>query len=78
VPTLSAEIAELREGGCRHVIIDLSELSFLDSSGLRCLLDCYAETRQDSHTVALIPGPPAVQRVFEITGTSDHLPFIVS
>jgi stage II sporulation protein AA (anti-sigma F factor antagonist) len=76
VPALAAEIAQVREAGCRHVIVDLSELSFLDSSGLRLLLDCYAETRQDSNTLALIPGPRAVQRVFELTGTSEHLPFI--
>ena len=75
-PTLAAEIAQVREAGCRHVIIDLRKLSFLDSSGLRLLLDCYAESRQDSHTLALIPGPPVVQRVFELTRTSEHLPFI--
>jgi anti-anti-sigma factor len=76
VPALAAKIAQARETGCRHVIVDLSELSFLDSSGLRLLLDCYAESRQDSHTLALIPGPSAVQRVFELTGTTEHLPFI--
>ena len=76
VPVLAAEIAQLREAGCRHVIVDLRELSFLDSSGLRLLLDCYAESRQDGHTFALMPGPPAVQRVFELTGTTEHLPFI--
>ena len=76
VPTLAAEIAEVRAAGCPHVIIDLSEVSFLDSSGLRLLLDCYAESRQDSHTIALIPGPPVVQRVFELTRTVEHLPFV--
>ena len=76
VPLLAAEIAQVREAGCRHVIVDISELSFLDSSGLRLLLDCYAESRQDSHTLALVPGPSAVQRVFELTGTTAHLPFI--
>jgi anti-anti-sigma factor len=77
VPDLAAEISQLREAGCPLVIIDLSELSFLDSSGLRLLLDCYAEARQDDHAIALIPGPRAVQRVFELTGTTEYLPFIV-
>jgi anti-anti-sigma factor len=75
-PALAAEIAQLRQAGCPRVIVDLSELSFLDSSGLRLLLDCHAEARRDGHTVALIPGPRAVQRVFELTGTTEHLPFI--
>ena len=76
-PALAAEIAQVRASGCRQVVIDLSELTFLDSSGLRCLLDCYHEARQNGHALALIPGPPAVQRVFELTGTTEHLPFIV-
>ena len=76
VAELAAELSQLRQAGCRRVIIDLRELSFLDSSGLRFLLDCCAEARRDSHTFALIPGPRAVQRVFELTGTTEHLPFI--
>jgi anti-anti-sigma factor len=76
VPALAAEIAQLRQAGCPRVVIDLRELSFLDSSGLRLLLDSYAEARKDGHTIALIPGPRAVQRVFELTGTTGHLPFM--
>jgi anti-anti-sigma factor len=73
---LSAEITQLRGAGCRHVIFDLSGLSFMDSSGLRFLLGCHAESRQDGFTIALLPGPPAVQRVFELTGATAQLPFI--
>jgi anti-sigma B factor antagonist len=76
VPYLSSEVAQLREAGCREVIFDLSGLRFMDSSGLRFFLDRYDEARQDGFSMALIPGPRAVQRVFEITGTTDHLPFI--
>lgn len=76
VPALADEIARLREAGCSHVVIDLSELEFLDSSGLRLILDCHAEAQQDSHSIALIPGPRAVQRVFELTRTAEHLPFV--
>jgi anti-anti-sigma factor len=76
VPALAKEIAQVRDAGYRHVVIDLSELSFLDSSGLRFLLDCYTKSRQDGHTIALLPGPPSVQRVFELTRTTEHLPFM--
>jgi anti-anti-sigma factor len=77
-PVLSAQIADLRQAGCRHVIIDLSDLTFIDSTGLRLILERYAESRQDGFTMALLPGPPAVQRVFELTDTTAHLPFIAS
>jgi anti-sigma B factor antagonist len=58
------------------LILDLSGLEFMDSTGLRCILTCDAEARRDPFTIALIPGPPAVQRVFELTNTRTHLPFI--
>jgi anti-anti-sigma factor len=76
VPILAAHVAQLREAHCRHVTFDLSELGFIDSTGLRFLLECHAESRQDSFTMALVPGPPAVQQVFELTDTRKHLPFI--
>jgi anti-sigma B factor antagonist len=76
VPILAGHVAQLRRAGCRHVIFDLGDLAFMDSTGLRFLLECYAESRQDGFTMALVPGPPAVQMVFELTDTRDHLPFI--
>lgn len=76
VPVLSAKIAQLRQAGCPHLIVDLSDLAFMDSTGLRFLIECYAESRKDGFTMALLPGPPAVQRVFELTDTTTRLPFI--
>jgi anti-anti-sigma factor len=58
-----------------HLIVDLSELDFMDSVGLRLLLAVDADARRDGFSIALVRGPAAVQRVFEITGTADVLPF---
>ena len=76
MPVLSAQLARVRQAGCRHVVFDLSALSFMDSTGLCFFLQCYAEGRQDGFTMAMLPGPPAVQRVFELTDTAERLPFI--
>jgi anti-anti-sigma factor len=76
VPILAGRVAQLRNAGCRHLTFDLSNLTFIDSTGLRFLLECYADSRQDGFTMALVPGPPAVQQVFELTDTTNHLPFI--
>ena len=72
---LSAAFERLRAGGSRRLILDLSGLEFMDSSGLRCILDHDAELRQKGVKLVLVPGPPAVQRVFEITHTKAHLSF---
>ena len=76
VPLLSTELDALRAEGFRHLIVDLSDLDFIDSSGLRCILEYDAEGRQDGFDLALIPGSPAVQRIFELTDTGSRLSFI--
>jgi len=76
VPILEAELAALRQAGFRRLILDLSELGFMDSTGLRCILARDAEARQDGFSFALVAGPRAVQRVFELTGTAARLTFV--
>jgi anti-sigma B factor antagonist len=75
VPTLDAQLAELRDAAIRHIVLDLSGLEFLDSTGLRCILKLDSEARQDGFSLSLEPGPAAVQRVFDLTRTTDRLPF---
>ena len=60
----------------RHLIVDLAGLDFIDSTGLACILRYDAEARQDGYSIALIPGPPAVQRMFQVTETEARLNFI--
>ena len=75
-PGLKAELDALRETRCRRVVLDLRSLRFMDSAGLHCILELDAQAREDGRTVALIPGPAAVQRVFEVTHTEALLPFV--
>ena len=77
-PILAAQLMELRESGFRRLVIDLGRLDFIDSTGLRLLLAQDAAARQDGFSIAMVPGKPAVQRVFELTKTLDVLPFIDS
>ena len=45
------------------------------STGLRTLLRLERASREGSLRWELIPGPPAVRRIFELTGTPSRLPF---
>jgi anti-sigma B factor antagonist/stage II sporulation protein AA (anti-sigma F factor antagonist) len=60
----------------RRIIVDLSGLKFMDSTGLRAVLRIDARSRSDGNRVVLLRGPETVQRVFQLTGTEDRLPFI--
>jgi anti-anti-sigma factor len=59
----------------RRIVLDLSNLRFIDSTGIRLILSADARSRQDGNRLALIRGPRAVQRVFELTGIVDLMPF---
>ena len=64
--------AALQQVGGRPLRIDLSELAFMDSTGLRALLGLQRE-----HGDVKLRGPlqPAVQRLLELTQTLQILPF---
>lgn len=59
----------------RKVVVDLSGLTFMDSSGLRVLLLADARAREHGYELLLLPGRESVQRVFEMTGAHDLLHF---
>jgi anti-sigma B factor antagonist len=73
---LQSELETLIKAGFARVVIDLRGVEFLDSTGLHALLDANARAGQDGWQLAIIPGPRAVQRIFEITGVTDRLPFV--
>jgi anti-anti-sigma factor len=68
------ELRRLTEAGCRLIVLDLAGLSFMDSSGLNLVARWTAEASRDGFDFELEPGPPAVQRVFEIAGMTKELP----
>jgi anti-anti-sigma factor len=66
----------LREPGVERRLLDLRALTFMDSSGLRLILATHAAARREGWSLAIVPGPPAVQRVFAICGVENELPFV--
>ena len=57
------------------IVLDLSELTFLDSTGVRVVLNACARSRADANRLTMLRGPRAVQRVFELCGITALLPF---
>ncbi len=73
--TLQAAVARVCEGPLSGLTIDLSKLMFIDSTGLAAIILASKICERDGHDFWLVPGPRAVQRLFEITGLIDVLPF---
>jgi anti-anti-sigma factor len=72
---MEERFAAIDEQGPTRVVVDLAELSFMDSSGLRVLLLADARAREKGYELVLLPGRESVQRVFEMTGALDLLRF---
>jgi anti-anti-sigma factor len=75
VPAVRASAEELIEAGFDAVVLDLSGLEFIDCSGLHLVLDLSARARHDQVALTVVPGPPRVQRLFELTHTETRVPF---
>jgi anti-sigma B factor antagonist len=73
---VDARLDELVNEGARQLILDLSGLSFIDSSGLRLLFTWLRNTREAGVAFSLVRGGSSVQRVFSIAGVENLLPFL--
>ncbi|MDQ3722060.1 MAG: STAS domain-containing protein [Actinomycetota bacterium] len=69
------ELMRAEAGDASSVVVDLSGLRFIDSTGIRLLVSAAARSRADSDRLALLRGGAAVQRALQLTGLEDHLPF---
>ncbi len=73
---LGASIQEAEATDAKRIVVDLTGVTFMDSSGLHLLLDAQQRAARDSGRLRLIRGPRRVNRVFELTDTEDVLPFL--
>lgn len=75
-PTFEQAVAELDPvQKSPRLVLDLSELTFMDSTGLRALLLARQEADESGRELVLRAGPRQVQRVFELSGTIDRFQF---
>jgi anti-anti-sigma factor len=76
VPRLEQAVADALGRGARRLVLDLSELSFVDSSGLRAFL--VLKERADAEAWGLTLARPSeqVRTIFEITDAAKALPVV--
>jgi anti-anti-sigma factor len=57
------------------IVLDLADLTFMDVLGLHAIIDATARAQRLGRRLVLLCGPPAVQRVFTLTGTAAAVEF---
>jgi anti-sigma B factor antagonist len=74
VRQLDAQIDGLRSSGVGTIVLDLRQLTFMDSTGLRLLLSLDAAARSDGVGFSIIDGEGPVRRLLELTRLDGHFP----
>ena len=59
----------------KPIVLDLSGLDFIDSTGVQLVIMADARSRADSNRLSLLRPSHGVFRVFVICGVADRLPF---
>jgi anti-sigma B factor antagonist len=72
-PMLREQIRELTAKGVVHLIADLSQVDFLDSTGLGALVGGLKRLREAGGSLTLVIVAPRILRLFQITGLTKVL-----
>ena len=76
VAKVQEELRRVEANAPATVVVDLSKLTFLDSTGLRCIVTADERARAEGRRIVIVRGPDAVQRVFTITKLDDRLEMV--
>lgn len=73
---LEREMNEIEERSeSDRLVVDLTDLRYVDSSGLDALINIAGRARMRRFKLELTPGHAGLQRIFKLTGLDRVLPF---
>ncbi len=72
-PELANALRQARNGDVTEIVVDLGQVDFMDSAGVRVLIDAARETDRGGGRLYLSGAHGWVARVLEITGVGDFL-----
>jgi anti-sigma B factor antagonist len=67
-PTVRAALADATEKGGHHLIVDLAQLEFLDSTGLGVLIGAHRRAAEHGGSFRLVVSDGPISRLLNITG----------
>ena len=72
---LNETLLRLCADGTQAITLDLTNLEFMDSTGLYAIISAKELCQKHEYEFSLIQGPASIRRLFEVTGLLDSLPF---
>lgn len=74
-PQLDAELARATSAGASRIVVDLSQVDFLDSTGLSVLVKTLKRVREvEGGSLAVVVTADRVAKVFRLTGLDTLIP----
>jgi anti-anti-sigma factor len=73
---MRAAISDILARSPECVVLDLSCLDFIDSTGIHGVIELQKRSQQQRARLVIVPGPGQVQRTFELVGLTEILPFL--
>ena len=67
-PELEAELIGLLAQGHKRFLVDLSDVTYVNSGGLRCLVTVWRESTEKDGSITICGLDPRVEEVFFIVG----------
>ena len=74
-PQLKQALADAL-GAMPLVVLDLRELTFMDSTGIHVVIEADSQARRAGRRLVLVRGPAQVDRLLELVGLTDRLEII--
>jgi anti-anti-sigma factor len=73
---LDAGLKQLESSEPDLIVLDLRELEFMDSTGLRTVIAADARARERGGRLVVVRAPEEVDRVFRLTRMDQHLELV--
>ena len=70
------ELVKAEASDARRIILDLSGVEFIDSSGLKVLVYAARRSNSDSNRLAVVPGTGQVAKMLKLTGIEEFLTLV--
>ena len=67
-PELKAAIFHALDDGARHVVLEMSEVTFVDSAVLAVFVGTHKRVRADGGTIKVVAPSESVRGILEVTG----------
>lgn len=76
VPQLATALEDATASDAARIVIDLAGITFIDSTGLRCLIEASASSRSNGDRLRFANPQGVVERLLKLCGADTQLTFL--